>query len=341
MAARRQALVILDLLSYQGAVDHTPFDVAAECLASGLVDPSLLFVFSDLSALATGLLPPLDPALSPTQRLVAVLGRRGAAPGPAAVAARKGAGVAALLHHADAAAERLAPLVEHALLPGAPGHAQCHLGGLPHGEALQRALQAWLTDTVAPRLAGCSVLACLYTHGGFGRVHSATEARGSGGASGASHCLPDYAIAGLASGGAGRWEPENFSMAWVGERLVLPLARAVGSAGSLTWLQGTCYAPALLRSLAGALQARTGLAPGCPSGCPPSSSSGSGSGSGEGASAADSSCSSAKRAKISPAALPRLVLVCEKPLYSPLQDANTSFGQGELRLGDGAARCPP
>jgi hypothetical protein len=348
------ALILLDLLSHQGALDGTPFDLAAECLSTGLILPSHLFIFSDLSALATGFLPPLSPTLTPAERLVAVLGPRArdaqgrAVPGPLSLEHGKAGGVRALLRAPSDAAARLAPLVDFALLPEGPGHAQCHLGALPSGEALMKALRQWLGGVVAPRLAGCNVVCALFTHGGFAAVHSATHAPAAAVAAaaegGASHCLADDAIAGLSSG-AERFEPENFSMAWVAQHLVLPLAQAVGPAGSLTWIQGTCFAPTTLRSLASELQARTGQCPvshfgaGSAGSSSSSSSSSSNSNSSEDSASNEDSVLASKRSRLSPAARPRLMLISEKPLYSPLKDATISFGQGAWGRGCPCARC--
>jgi len=278
------------------------FLLARDALQSGLIPPERLFVFSDLSHLHTGLFEPPPPTATAAERVVANL----LLPGTYKRRGVNGVYLRSLLTADEGwdPARDLAPLLDFSLAAATRGH--CSTNSCSSLADLKAQLVAFLAR-VAPRLAGTRCHVAFFTHGGFASATAPAAAN--------PHCLGNYAVNGVTSP---QEDAENvrdlLECAWLADNLVLPLAKAAAAPGSgglpgrLVWMQSTCFAPPILRVLAGALHAGEPVAAFGGGG------SGGGGGGGGGAGGRLQGAS--------------LLLVTHWPLISPVQDVASLWCQG-------------
>ena len=241
------SLVIIDLLSHQGTPDRGVFALVRDVLSEGLVAPASLFVFADLSALHTGLFAPPAATASRAERAVTNLR------GPATYVRRgeKGVYLAALLAVDNEdwhPTTDLGPLLDFSL--DAATASQCAVGPAAGLAALKAQLTDFVGRIVAPRIGGTRATVVLYTHGGFAICTTPTPTN--------PHCLGEYSVNGVTNTAEDAQNVRDLLEApWLAENLVAPLARAAGECGAaggarghLLWIQSTCFAPPIMRSLA-------------------------------------------------------------------------------------------
>lgn len=300
------SLVILDLLSHQGTPSLSLFELVKSVLEEGVIPPSNLFIFADLSSLAVGMgAPALPPDASLTDQVCAVLGKA------ASYKRRNVSGLPYLPHLFNAPPSTLTALLTHAF--EAPTSSQCLVDPPPTSlHHLQMQLEDFVGNVVAPRVQGHKVSLVLCSHGGVTKVTNASEF----------YRLGDYAVQGVVGeSDKAKWVNEDLSLSFFAHSVILPLAKAVGSTGHLLWLHSTCYAPPILRGIAEALY----LTAACGSG---------GGGLGGGGTPplpllAFSGSGSPEHPVLPPTGTtgtPRVVLAADMPLFSPLQDFVSTWG---------------
>jgi hypothetical protein len=313
---RPASLLILDLLSHQGVPSRDLFLLVRGALQSELVPPERLFVFSDLSHLHTGLFAPPPATATAAERVVANL----ALPATYTRRGQRGVYLRSLLTAEagwDPTAD-MAPLLDFSL--GAATAANCDTAACASLAQLKARLPAFLAR-IAPQLAGTRCAAAFFTHGGFAKATAPSPQN--------PHCLGDYGVNGVTS-------PEEdtknirdlLDAPWLAEHLVVPLARAASAPGSnglpgrLLWCQSTCYAPPILRVVAGALQRRLGAPLTIFSRGGGDSGGGGGGGSSSGGGGGGGSSSGGM-----PTGHLSLLLLTHWPLLSPLQDISSLLCQ--------------
>jgi hypothetical protein len=306
-------LIIVDINS-QGTepVDSTIFKLVKQW-----PHPPSLFVFSDLSFFSACLAPQPAAAQTPTERMLWCVGPRRSAAEPESMqcpifykarGTKKGlpmAGSNSVFFPSDTwePARDMSPLIDHVLLKDGVAHEQSYVGASADCEDLQKNLSLWV-GRVASKLHNYSgALLVIFSHGGFGAMNSKTANAG-----GRAHRLGEEGISGIPS--AHKWDSENLSATWVASKVILPLA-AAAAGGCLTALQFSCYAPEVVGKMAGTIQTALGVAPLA-----------------EFSDSAENERRQRQRLKLegSPPAVPRVVLVSQYPLRSPMQDLVACFG---------------